>query len=129
MSAEAPEPGDEGCGVAGPHGYHSERWTDPDGTLHMRSCGGEPSEEQAARLLAALTPAPWRFDVPEVPAHVTCFQDAARLVWVRLIDDPPFWGQWWGGTRGLGSRRLRIGEAINFCTLPLVECEDPRAAS
>jgi hypothetical protein len=69
---------------------------------------------------------PWRFDTPEVPDSVMAFRDVAGLMWVRVIDDPPFWGQWWGGARGLGLRRLRIDKAINFCTLPLVECEDPR---
>lgn len=65
---------------------------------------------------------PWRFDVPEVPAHVTALRDCDGTMWVRDEAEPGNWYMRYG---------LPIGrpyhEVLRYA--PLVECEDPRAAS
>jgi len=67
-------------------------------------------------------PTPWRFDVPEVPARVTAFRDAHGSIWVRTA------AGWW---RLLDDPLDVIGKPLAWVLqyAPLMECEDPRAAS
>lgn len=66
---------------------------------------------------------PWKFDVPEVPAHVTALKDRVGWLWVR---EGAGWVLW-RGSPGTGAYRLYGGDLL--ARAPLVECEDPRAAS
>jgi hypothetical protein len=79
-------------------------------------------------LIAGLSSGPWRFDVPEVPAHVTAMEVEGCLI-VRVLDMLNVPGGWW-------KQRFSDGTVDNAKPLsvwlqyaPLVECEDPRAAS
>jgi hypothetical protein len=76
--------------------------------------------EQHAALSKALRPA-WRFDVPEVPPRVTAIRDCDGDVWLRT-------GDFWCLT---SDRPGRPGSDFRDVLPhgPLVECEDPRAAS
>jgi hypothetical protein len=77
-------------------------------------------------------PAPWRFDVPEVPAHVTALrseQPHGRM-WFRTaapMDGEGLAGSWWIPVR---RRKHDPGPVMHITDLatyaPLVECEDPR---
>jgi hypothetical protein len=72
--------------------------------------------------------APWRFDVPEVPAHVTAMEVEGCLI-VRVPGMPSVPGGWW-------KQRFSDGTVDNAKPLsvwlqfaPLVECPDPRATT
>lgn len=80
-------------------------------------------------LIAGLSPGPWRFDVPEVPAHVTAVEDHRGWVWVR---DGAVWLVWREATvipAGTGAFAYRLHDGDLIARAPLVECPDPRAAS
>ena len=66
--------------------------------------------------------APWRFDVPQVPASVPAISDAHGSIWLRTT------GGWW---RLLDEPEDSMGRPIAWVLqyAPLVECPDPRAAS
>lgn len=84
--------------------------------------------EDAARHLAAehvhddQAPAPWRFDVPEVPDSVTAIKDSAGDVW--LLVRPGRWADAERVVRGAAYSDHDLVELLE-CP-PLVECEDPR---
>ncbi len=63
---------------------------------------------------------PWRFDVPEVPAHVTAIKDCDGDVWLRLAPNK------WGASAWPGDARS-FADLLDYA--PLVECEDPRSVS
>lgn len=67
--------------------------------------------------------APWRFDVPEVPAHVTALKDAGGTVWLRLPDDT------WTANEYVRTVGARFTHMADSARMPLVECPDPRTAS
>jgi hypothetical protein len=79
--------------------------------------------------MTAPEPALWRFDVPEVPPHVTALSGAHDTTWLRIEAPRGFnaWpGSWWAAWLGEG----RIGPVAHFTDIvshvPLVECPDPR---
>jgi hypothetical protein len=78
---------------------------------------------------------PWRFDVPEVPAHVTALRsinesrEVDHCVWVRVEDAWALedrWAQLFPDGY-IGTARLSLLALAAYA--PLVECPDPRAAS
>lgn len=77
-----------------------------------------------AQLLEGLPeesePAPWRFDVPEVPDSVTALRDRDGDVWLRLS------GQKWSPASWPGDGRP-FADLMEHA--PLEEHPDPRAAS
>lgn len=125
----------EACSSANHHGEHE--WYAPGGL--RRYCPGDPVSveiksgtewsdvsgmvSEPVTVEKGRTVDRWRFDVPEVPAHVTAVKDYEGEVFVR---DPHDDGCW----RRAGhpdSYRLSTNQLLLF--FPLVECEDPRAAS
>lgn len=73
-------------------------------------------------------PGPWRFDVPEVPDSVTAIKgetDVREHIFVRL--SAGWWRQWSTQASCLVGEPLPTREILEYA--PLVECEDPRAAS
>lgn len=77
-------------------------------------------------------PAPWRFDVPEVPDSVTALRDRDGDVWLRQEWPRGFakWpGTWWACQHADGD----VGPTAHFTDIvshaPLEEHPDPRAAS
>lgn len=87
---------------------------------------------EAWMVLRPNDPPPWRFDVPEVPAHVTALrseQPHGRM-WFRTAapkDGEGLPGSWWIPVR---RRKHDPGPVMHITDLatyaPLVECEDPR---
>jgi hypothetical protein len=71
--------------------------------------------------------APWRFDVPEVPPHVTAFKTCDGDIYVRNTDDPDRWSRWLAGIEG--QSRITVPTGGLLLSAPLVECPDPRVAS
>lgn len=93
-------------------------------------CGCKLTGVQYAALSGEMREPLWRFDVPEVPAHVTALQSVERIYelddhrWVRMPGDR--WAPVWPDGR-IGTARLSLIALAAYA--PLVECEDPRAAS
>lgn len=63
---------------------------------------------------------PWRFDVPEVPAHVTALRDSDGDVWLRLARNKWSAQSWPGDDRA-------FADLLDYA--PLVECPDPRGTT
>jgi hypothetical protein len=102
---------------------------------HPGEHSGAPAEvdwsPERAWMLAAKhglpggDPGPWRFDVPEVPDHITALEVGGCLI-VRVLDMLNVPGGWW-------KQRFSDGTVDNAKPLsvwlqfaPLVECPDPR---
>jgi len=73
---------------------------------------------------------PWRLDLPRAPERVTAFKDGTGSIWVRGLISPrrQRWAQWSDDPHA-----WQDAEWVDVYTAlahgPLVECEDPRAAS
>lgn len=129
MSAK---PSDYTRTVRRPDPRRPESWCH-DGVSHdHQACGlgsmwdsSDPRDvEEAVRWTEAQSE-PWRFDVPEVPDSVRAFADRDRTVWVLVR--PARWAEWDLVRRGTAYAEIVIADLLRYA--PLVECEDPRAAS
>lgn len=87
----------------------------------VHGCGGHGWADGDSRTI---TPArPWRFDVPEVPPHVTALKDVEGYVWVRVAEC-------WQAADDPTTEFDTFHGLVRFVEMtPLVECPDPRAAS
>ncbi len=75
--------------------------------------------------------APWRLDVPSIPARVTCVKDWIGDIWLRDPDDPDRWNGWSLAVGPLPARLNRRWLNTTALTqrLPLIEYPDPRKAT